>query len=275
MDKMDKKDVDRRALIAGIGGAVAGSLLAGNAMAGQLNPPGPVGPTGRRMSSIANMIVRTPSAVCEPRINVESLVSGPDAVKVIDQSGSYYLTQNFVGVGGLHGIRITASHVDLHLGGFHMSGLPDSQGILPRSAIVSDAANVTIYDGSLNGWTRGVDFEHASQFIIWDVTSIGASVAGFVLGDRGQAYDADVYSCAGDGFLALGVRTLVEQCGAWTCGTGFRASTAQNLFLGNCATECASPFALAQGNTYGPIVVVAGDLGTQPGSNHHEANYVF
>jgi len=273
---MDKKDVDRRALIAGIGGAVAGSLIVGNAVAGQLNPPsGAVGPTGRRNSSIANMIARTPQGIAEPRIPVESLTGAADALYVIDQSGSYYLTQNLNGAGGKHGIRIAASHVDLHLGGFHLNGLGDGTGIAPLSAIVSDAQNVTVYDGSLNGWTRGIDFQHASQFIVWDVTCIGAAVAGIVLGDRGQAYDADVYSCPGDGFLALGVRTLVEQCGAWTCGTGFHAVSAQNLFLGNCATECAAPFSLAQGNTFGPIVVVAGDLGAQPASNHHEANYVF
>jgi len=273
---MDKKDADRRALIAGIGGAVAGSLFVGNAVAGQLNPPaGSVAPTGRRASSIANMIARTPQGVSEPRIPIESLAGTSDCIYNIVASGSYYLTQNLVGAGNKHGIRISASHVDLDLGGFHLNGLGDGTGVSPLSGIISDAENVTVINGSLNGWTRGIDFEHATKFIIWDVTSIGAAIAAFTLGSRGQAYDADAYNSGGSGFMALGTKTLIEQCGAWTCGTGFAAPVAGNILLGNCATECPSPFSIAQGNTYGPIVSVSGDLGANPQSNHHEANYVF
>ena len=53
---MQKKDVDRRVLIAGLGGAVAGSLLARNAVAGSLNPTAPPGPTGMDMTQLSQRV---------------------------------------------------------------------------------------------------------------------------------------------------------------------------------------------------------------------------
>jgi len=104
--------------------------------------------------------------------------------------------------------------------------------------------------------------------------SIGAADSGIVLGSRGQAYDCDCYSSAA-GILLMGGHTLVEECGVWTCGAGFRALSSSNLLLRNCATECANPFDLGQGNAYGPIVVCTGDISAIPNSGHPEANYVY
>jgi hypothetical protein len=262
-----------------MGTAVAGSLLQGTATAGTLNPPaGPVGPTGRRNSSIARMIARSPGGVAEPRTPVQGLAGSTDALHVITQPGSYYLTENIQGVGSLHGIRIASDNVDLDLCGFHMlAAPPDPTGLPSGSAIVCDRQNVSVYDGTVVGWTRGVDFEQASLFVLWDVTSIGATSAGFVLGDRGQAYDCDVYSTPGWGFALTGAHTLVEECGAWTCATAFKGINAPNLLLRCCTCDCQTPFALVQGNSYGPIVVVAGagDVSAIPNSGHPEANYVY
>jgi hypothetical protein len=200
-----------------------------------------------------------------------------DALFEITAPGSYYLTENIQGVGSSHGIRISSPNVDLDLGGFHMIGAPGGAGLPLGSAIVSDQQNVTVFDGTVVGWGRGVDFEHASLFIVWDVTSIGAAEGGFFFGDRGQGYDCDCYSTNGFGFALMGVRTLVEECGAWTCATGFKGINSPNLLLKNCATECQTPFSLGQGNSYGPIVVVvgAGDVSAIPNSGHPEANYVY
>ena len=270
---MKVKNVDRRVMLAGVGGVVAGSLLANKAFAGSLNPPpGPVGPTGRRNSSIARMIART-NGMAEARIPVQGLPGSSDSQYLISAPGSYYLTDNIQGVGGLHGINIASPNVDVDLCGFHMIGAPPT-GLPQGSAIVSDQQNVSVFDGTAVGWGRGVDFEHASLFVVWDVTSIGASQGGFFFGDRGQGYDCDCYSSS-FGFVLTGVRTLVEECGAWTCATGFKGINSPNLLLRNCATECPSAFDLGQGNTHGPIVVVQGDVSTIPNSGHPEANYVY
>ena len=270
---MKTKNMDRRVLLAGVGGVVAGSLFANKAFAGALNPPpGPVGPTGRRNSSIARMIART-NGMAEARMPVQGQPSSSDSQYLLSQPGSYYLTDNIQGVGSFNGITIASPNVDIDLCGFHMLGAPPT-GLPLGSAIVSDQQNVTVYDGTVVGWNRGVDFEHASLFIVWDVTSIGATQGGFFFGDRGQGYDCDCYS-SNLGFVLMGVRTLVEECGAWTCATGFKGINSPNLLLRNCATECGSAFDLGQGNTYGPIVVVAGDVSAIPNSGHPEANYVY
>ena len=271
---MEKKHLDRRVLLAGVGGAIAGAMVARPALAGQLSPPpGPVQPTGRRNSSIAKMIARTPGGVSEPRLPVQGQPAGADCQFLLSLPGSYYLTDNIQGVGSLHGIRIASPNVDLDLGGFHMIGAPPA-GTPVGSAIVSDQQNVTVWNGTTVGWSRGVDFEHASLFIVWDVTSINAAEGGIFLGDRGQAWDADCYSTPA-GIVMMGVRTLVEECGAWTCGIGFKAVGSSNLILCNCATECPTPFDVGQGNAYGPIVLCTGDIGAIPNSAHPEANYVY
>jgi hypothetical protein len=272
---MEKKHLDRRVLLAGVGGALAGAMVGRPALAGQLNPPpGPVQPTGRRNSSIAKMIARTPGGISEPRMPVQGQPAGADCQFLLSQQGSYYLTDNIQGVSGVHGIRIASPNVDLDLGGFHMIGAPPGGG-LPSSAIVSDQQNVCVFDGTVVGWGRGVDFGQASLFIVWDVTSIGAVEGGIFLGSSGQAYDSDCYSTQGAGFVLMGGHTLVEECGVWTCGTGFRATSPSNLLLRNCATQCPIPFELGQGNAYGPIVVCTGDISAIPNSGHPEANYVY
>lgn len=263
---------------------MAGSLLSTKALAGSLDPPpGPPAPSGRRLSSLADRmnsisqkIARTTSGVAEPRTPVKSLLPSSDSLYEITVSGSYYLTENIQGVAGMNGIRISADNVDLDLCGFHIKGAADPGGLATGSGIISSSQNVSIVDGTTIGWLRGVDLEHASMFIVWDVTSIGASAGAFFLGDRGQSYDNDAYNCPGMGFVLLGTNTLVEQCGAWTCGTGFKGINSPNLLLRNCATQCTTPFDLAQGNSYGPIVVVTGigDISVIANTRHPEANYV-
>jgi hypothetical protein len=211
--------------------------------------------------------------MAEARFPVQGLPSGPDCQYMISAPGSYYLTDNIQGVGSSHGIRIGSPNVDLDLSGFHMLGAPPT-GLPVGSAIVCDQPNVTVINGTTVGWGRGVDFEHASLFIVWDVTSIQAAEGGFYFGDRGQGYDCDCYQSP-FGFVMTGIRTLVEECGAWTCGTAFKGINAPNLLLRNCATECPNPFDLSQGNTHGPIVFVTGDVSAIPNSGHPEANYVY
>lgn len=268
-------NADRRALLAGLGGVMAGSLLTGKARAGNLNPPpGEIGPTGKSVQEIADKVARTTVGFAEPRIPVQSLPGSPQYSYIISASGSYYLTQNIPSESGKHGIYIGADNVDLDLCGFHLIG-----GSGAQSAIRSDKQNVTVYDGTAVGWDRGFDFQTASLFILWDLVSIGAASGAFYLGNRGQAYDCDAYSTPGTGFAALGTRTLVEECGAWSCNIGFSSiSSMKNLFLSNCSTEHVSgAFVLGSGNAYGPIVAVSGlnDISTIANSGHPSANLIY
>jgi hypothetical protein len=276
---MESKDVPRRFLLAGLGGAVAGSLLAGKLHAGDLRPPpGPIGPTGRGLKEIYDKIARTDAGLAEPRLPVESLPGSDAASHVISQSGSYYLTQNLLAAVGKHAIDIQADNVDLDLCGFHVIGASGGAGLpgKPACGIRTDRQNVTVCDGSLIGWDVAVDFVPASRFVLWDLVSIDAVKAGFRLGDRGQAYDCDAYGSAA-GFSAEGSHTLVEDCGVWTCAIGFLSTGTRNLFLCNCACECGTAYEIAPSSAYGPIVSVegAGDISSVPHADHPCANYVY
>ncbi len=144
-----QNQLDRRALIAGIGGLAAGAaLFARDAVAGPLTPPpGPIGSTGRTVQEIYDKIARTDMGLAEPRIPVQSLPGSSTALHVISQPGSYYLTGNIIGEADKNGIHIEASSVNLDLAGFTMSGPngliaivtnPGTRGLSIRNGLIQD-----------------------------------------------------------------------------------------------------------------------------------------
>lgn len=275
MDETIKKMLSsRRVMLAGIGGVVAGSLIANKALAGSLEPPGAVAPTGKSTDELASMIAR-PSGVSEPRTPVAGLPGSASARYRISAAGSYCLTENLIGLSGMNGIQIDADNVDLHLQGFHLVGGGGTPGDI-SAAIVGNGQNICVYDGTTEGWGIGVRMDAASKFLLWDVTAIGASMTGFMFGNDGQGYDLDVYNCP-VGYDIHGLRTIVEECGAWSCPISYQCTGSQNLIVCNCATDSANPFSIGQGNSFGPIIVVTGvgNIGAVAGSGHVLANLVY
>jgi len=208
---LNQHPTDRRALLAGIGGLAAGTLLAtGSAHAGPLTPPGPPAPTGRTLTEI------------EPRIpvNAETAPGNAQALHVISQPGSYYLTQNILGVSGRGGIEIAANNVTLDLMGFTLRGVPGSlQGIFG----ISGNRNIVIRNGAVADWGgAGIIIlnNSASQFLVEDVTVTECTGGGFALGTN-----AIVRNCIarGNGQSGFAVRSFSSlfQCIAQGGNTGF------------------------------------------------------
>jgi len=270
---MKRMIMDRRHMLAGIG-VMGGSLLAGRAVAGALEPPGPPSPTGKSTDELASMIAR-PAGVSEPRMPVAGLPPSASARYRISAPGSYCLTENLIGQSGMNGIQIDSDNVDLHLQGFHLTGGGGTPGDI-SAAIVCNGQNICVYDGTIEGFAVGVQADAASKFLLWDVTVIGATLVGFRFGIDGQAYDCDVYSCP-VGFDIHGIRTVVEECGAWSCPVSYQCTGTQNLIIGNCATDSPNAFSIGPGNSFGPIVTVVGvgNIGAVAGSNHILANYIY
>lgn len=106
--------------------------------AGNLTPPpGPITPTMKTLFEI------------EPRVAVQSLAQGQDAVRVITTPGSYYLTDHLTGIAGRHGIRIDADNVILDLGGFTVSG---GEGTKTGILLGFNHRNVTVRNGIIADW---------------------------------------------------------------------------------------------------------------------------
>ncbi len=153
-DPQVANQLDRRALIAGIGGLAAGAtLFARNAKAGPLTPPpGPIGSTGRTVQDIYDKIARTDAGLAEPRIPVQSLPGSATAVHVISQPGSYYLSTNLIGESGKSGIEISSENVCLDLGGHQMIGVPGSIHAISAIGGFATLRNVRIHNGSIRLW---------------------------------------------------------------------------------------------------------------------------
>ncbi len=117
---------------------VVSALLAVTpAVAGSLDPPGPPAPTMKTLADV------------EPRTPVETLAGSADALHVIDEPGSYYLTADLLGEPGKSGIFIEADDVVLDLNGFSVVGVTGARtGVLTRAG----ARNLIVFNGTVGDW---------------------------------------------------------------------------------------------------------------------------
>ena len=125
----------KRAVVMSVG--VLG-LVALLVHAGPLDPPaGPVAPTDKPLGEIESRTV----------VNATNTPGDTDSAFIIDQRGSYYLTEN---IGGFEDnqILITASNVTLDLNGFTLTGSPSFQNY----GIRVEGSQVTIRNGHVRGY---------------------------------------------------------------------------------------------------------------------------
>lgn len=263
---MNRNDVNRRAILAGVGGAVASSLI--------LQPAQAASPKkAADLQAVLDKIARTDRGFGESCLPVQAFPGSGRAAFTLAGAGSYYLSENVLAAAGQNGIEITGDNIDLDLQGYSVIGAQDAPA---GTGILVTGQNVTIYDGSVVGFVNGVDLENATLSVCWDVTASGALDVGFLAGTRCQFYDCDAYEVIkGAGFLARLDRTLFEECGAFSCASGFSAGGVGNLFLSNSATDCFHPFEFGSGNAWGPIVVVKGDMSLLRNGNDPNANHVY
>src|SRR5262245_5746815 len=133
--KFERRDV----LMAG--GAAMGSMLAGQALAGSLEPPaGAPGPTGRSLKEV------------EPRTPISSLSPGGGALYLVSSGGSYKLTGNISVPAGTIAIRIaTTDPVSIDLNGFAIQGGGGGGGGIAADSSNPGCSYVEIYDGYIRG----------------------------------------------------------------------------------------------------------------------------
>jgi len=177
------------------------SLGALTLIAGPLDPPnGPVQSTYKTLTEV------------EPRIavNAANTPGDADALYVISQPGSYYLTGNISGAAGKHGIQITASDVTLDLGGFVLTG---ANGTLDGVACDALREGVVVRNGSVRKWENGVRL----------VSSGGRVERICAMGNRGTGIDltgspaSHVISCEARGNTGLagisaGANAVLRDC---------------------------------------------------------------
>ena len=155
--------------------ALALTIMIGTAIAGPLDPPpGPISSTGKTI------------AETEPRTAINAMNTPGDANSAfkITQSGSYYLTQNYLILGlfdDLHAIEIAADNVTIDLNGFSLTGL---SGAL--SGIVTDGGDyegITIRNGTIQSFDYGIDLDRndGTNVTIEDLKVFDSTFKGILL----------------------------------------------------------------------------------------------
>lgn len=209
--------------------------LCAPALAGQLAPP--AGPVSSTMKSLVDVEPRT-------AITQDNTPGDGTAIFVITQPGSYYLTSNLTGVAGPHGIRVTASDVEIDLNGFTMDGVAgSSSGIFVGSTL----NQIRIHSGAIKNWGGGgISANGANRCVARDLTisdNIGNGIlfnngylvenvvcysntqVGIDVAFQGIVRNSISYFNSSNGFVSRG-EALIENCIAFANGGhGFDLNT--------------------------------------------------
>jgi hypothetical protein len=226
----------RRAMLAGLGGLAAGAMLTRTARAGDLDPPaGPVGPTMKRLDEIE---ARTP-------VGPDTTPGASNAVFVISQPGSYYLTGNIAGEAGKHGVLINSADVTLDLNGFALIGVADS-----LSAVQVSGNRAAIRNGSISGWgVSGVN-SGSSGLVLEHLRSWENASRGITIGNNAIVAHCSVFG-NGDIGIRVGGGSAVRDCVARQNGSHGVAA-----LEGSAVTGCATRGNGGNGIDLGPGAVV-------------------
>ena len=225
--------------------AIGAIALASTARAGDLNPPaGPITGTFKTLTEI------------EPRTAVtqENTPGDADAVFVISEPGSYYLTGEVVVGAGFNGIEITSDDVALNLNGFTILG---DVGSLDGVTLAGALNNISIRDGAIRGMGGdGIDARDDSAVrvlalttsenggygvycgadaVITDAIAKSNGVSGIKIGSRARVARSVSASNIASGFSMSGRNTLVE-CVANSNGSSGFFGDVLNQFI-NCTSE--------------------------------------
>jgi hypothetical protein len=183
------------ALLAALGLAVVASLT-GVVRGGPLDPPGAPAPTLPQV---------------EPRTPIRQPAAFPI---VLNQPGSYFLTQDITGVAGKDGIEIAADNVTIDLNGFVLLGVAGSgSGIITPSP----QDTIVVRNGEVRGWTgSGIDLyasvnERLSQLVI-DYNGDALSVVPNIkIGNHSSLTDCTATFSPARG-VEINSYSLVENC---------------------------------------------------------------
>ena len=157
--------------------------------AGEMEPPGPPGPT---MKPLHEIEARRP-------IHAEML-----PLRIEEPGSSWYLVHGIDTSGG--GIEVAVDHVTIDLNGFRLEG-GTGNGIYTSSG----AGYLTVRNGTIRGWTGIGIYSDAGLAVIEDVAAVRNGATGIDVG-----HSSRVSECSASGNTGVGIlvdsNSLVESC---------------------------------------------------------------
>ncbi len=196
-----------------LGGLIA-AAIAGPALAGSLDPPGPPAPTMKTLLEV------------EPRIPVERLPGSATAMHVITAPGSYVLTGNLVAAGDIAAIEVASDNVTIDLNGFAL--IAESAGAASAIDFPAEQHSIAIRNGTIKGWgahaIRGWNCKDCQvRRILATDNSLGGGYSVIQLGESATVSECTVGNAGFTG-IQVSAGSLIEDCIAIWCGQGFELS---------------------------------------------------
>jgi len=203
---------------------------------GPLNPPGPPSPLMKTLDQL------------EPRTPIDAAHTPGDAASTfrITAAGSYYLTGNFTGEAGKHGIFVDARNVTIDLNGFTMAGRGGQSAITTPSSPPT-GEHITVRNGTVFNWGSAIIVREKSR--LEGVSAVRNAFDGINAGEGSVIVECIASNNGGNG-LAVGASSAVLNSTAReNGGHGIGASDASgegNALISNCTFT---------GNTEGGVFV--------------------
>ena len=147
----------------------------------------------------------------EPRVDVQTLAGDVQTTYIIDQPGSYYLSQNILSDKDV-GISIQASRVVLDLNGFHLSGADGREIGSKGIHVVSNVHAVTVRNGTVSLFKDGI-----------------AAFSTSLANPKACVFEnLQATRCSEHGFL-IGEDSVIRHCTSWSNGAGIHAENGTRI----------------------------------------------